>query len=79
MKADIRLELGSLGILSGEQKRALEAYIDSRIFTQRKQFDEYTVDTTNQYAALDLGDLRILAEEFKVLVLEDSVLLADRC
>ena len=79
MKADIRLELGSLGILSGEQKRALEAYIDPRSFTQRKQFDEYTVDTTNQYASLDLGDLRILAEEFKVLVLEDSVLIADRC
>jgi hypothetical protein len=77
MKEDIRLELGALGILSGEQKRALECYIDSRIFDQRKTFDEYTLNSTNTYSALDLDDLRILAENFKVRVLEDSVLLAD--
>jgi hypothetical protein len=73
----IRLELGSLGIISGEQKRALECFVDVRIFDQRKSFDEFTINTTNIQAAIGLKELMILAEVFIVRVLEDSVLLSD--
>ncbi len=75
MKA--RLELGVLGIISGEQRRALECYIDARAFRQRKSFDEYYVDLTNVELELDLRDLMILAERFKVIVLEDAIIIAN--
>lgn len=72
-----RLELGSLGIISGEQRKALECYIDARSFRKRKSFDEYYVDLTNVELELDLRDLMILAERFKVVVLEDAIIIAD--
>ena len=72
-----RLELGSLGIISGEQKRALECYVDARAFRQRKTFDEYYVDFTNFERVIDLRDLMILAERFKIIVLEDAVIVTD--
>ena len=72
-----RLELGTLGIISGEQKRALECYVDVRAFRQRKTFDEYYVDLTNFERVLDLRDLMILAERFKIIVLEDAVIVTD--
>ena len=73
----VRLELGSLGIISGEQRRALECYIDARAFRQRKSFDEYYIDLTNVELGLDLRDLMILAERFKVIVLKDAIIIAD--
>lgn len=78
MKA--RLELGALGIISGEQRKALECYIDARAFRQRKSFDEYYIDLTNVELELelDLMDLMILAERFKVIVLEDAIIIADK-
>ena len=72
-----RLELGRLGIISGEQKRALECYVDARAFRQRKTFDEYYVDLTNFERVIDLRDLMILAERFKIIVLEDAVIVTD--
>ncbi|MCP4395562.1 MAG: hypothetical protein GY804_15040 [Alphaproteobacteria bacterium] len=72
-----RLELGSLGIISSEQKRALECYVDARAFRQRKTFDEYYVDLTSFERVIDLRDLMILAERFKIIVLEDAVIVTD--
>jgi len=72
-----RLELGCLGIISGEQRRSLECYVDARAFRQRKTHDEYYVDLTNFECNLDLRDLMILAERFKIIVLEDAVIVTD--
>ena len=72
-----RLELGGLGIISGKQRRSLECYVDARAFRQRKTFDEYYVDLSNFERELGLGDLMILAEHFKIIVLEDSVIVSD--
>lgn len=47
------LELGSLGIISGEQKQALECYVDTRVFSQCKSYDEYYVDLINFECVLD--------------------------
>ena len=74
---EVRLELGCLGIISGEQRRSLECYVDARAFRQRKTYDEYYVDLTNFECNLDLRDLMILAERFKIKVLEDSVMVTD--
>lgn len=71
-----RLELGNLGIISGEKKRALECYVDPRAFRQRKSYDEYYVDLTNFECVLDLRDLMILAEDFEITVTEDSVVVS---
>ena len=75
-----RLELGSIGIIQGDEKRALEDYVDPRYFSQRKSYDEYYIDTTNVRLnrVLDLNDLMILAERFKVTVLEDCVIISDK-
>lgn len=72
----VRLELGNLGIISGEQKRALECYVDARAFSQRKSYDEYYVDLINFECVLDLRDLMILAESFEIIVTEDSVIIS---
>ena len=74
---NLRIELGSLGIIEGNKKRFLENYIDERLFRQRKSFDEYYIDVTSINLNIDLGLLMILAEQFKVIVLEDCVILSD--
>ena len=75
---NLRLELGTLGIIEGDKKRFLESYIDSRLFRQRKTYDEYCIDVTAVEVNMDLGLLMILAEQFKVLVLDDCVILSDK-
>jgi|TARA_R110000850_G_scaffold203712_1_gene330037 hypothetical protein len=75
---NLRLELGTLGIIEGDKKRFLESYIDSRLFRQRKTYDEYYIDVTAVEVNMDLGLLMILAEQFKVLVLDDCVILSDK-
>jgi hypothetical protein len=74
----LRIEVGSLGIIEGDKKRFLETYIDSRLFRQRKTYDEYYIDVTAVEVIMDLGLLMILAEQFKVMVLEDCVILSDK-
>ena len=74
----INLDLSCLGIISGEQKRALECFIDPRLFAQRKNYDEYILVSKDTSVNIDLRDLTILAEDFKVQVLKDSVKLTDR-
>jgi len=58
----------NLGIITGEQKRALEQYIDSRFFSQRKSYDEYYVDIDVVQIEITVNDLLILAENFKITV-----------
>ena len=71
----IRLELGALGIIEGDKKRFLEEYVDERCFKQRKSYDEYYVISTNMEVNLDLSLLMIIAEQFKVVVCDDGVIL----
>ena len=68
------LELGTLSILSGDEKRALECYVDARLFRQRKQFDEWLV-SGQVTVDIDLNDLMILADHFIVEVCSDGVAL----
>jgi len=64
-----------LGIIEGQKKRVLERYIDKREFRQRKSYDEYYIDLLRTKLDLDLNDLFILAEEFRVAVNNNSVTL----
>ena len=64
-----------VGLLTGEQKRALECYVDARCFRQRKSYDEYYVDTDPVAISLRLQDLYVLAEEFTIEVGPDAVYL----
>lgn len=73
----MRIELGSLGIIEGWQKKALECYVDSRLFEQRRDFDEYTVSATNVDANVDLKDLMLLAESFSIKVGTDEIYISD--
>jgi|18_taG_2_1085343.scaffolds.fasta_scaffold03138_3 hypothetical protein len=69
---DVHIELG---IIEGQKKRVLERYIDKREFRQRKSYDEYYIDLLRTKLDLDLNDLFILAEEFRVAVNNNSVTL----
>ncbi len=69
---DVHIELG---IIEGQKKRVLERYIDEREFRQRKSYDEYYIDLLKTKLDLDLNDLFILAEEFRVAVNNNSVTL----
>ena len=71
-KAETYLELGSLGIIDGNDKRALESYVHPFHFRQRKSYDEYYIDITSVESALSFNDLTILAENFTVRVLENG-------
>lgn len=69
-----RIDLDMLSIMSGDEKRALENYVDCRLFRQRKSYDEYTIG--NQYVYLedlDVVDLMIIAENFKVTVYPNAI------
>ena len=64
----IDLHLGRLGIIEGDAKRLLEPYVDGRLFSQRKNYDEYTIDTDSVKIRMDIKDLFILSEKFIVNV-----------
>ncbi len=67
-----------LGIFEGDKKRALEDYVDSRAFRQRKSYDEYYCDWREVELNLDIRDLMILAENFIVTVgINDITLTVD--
>ena len=68
----------NIGIIEGDDKRALENYVDVRYFRQRKSYDEYYIDVTDIDLKLDVNDLRILADNFKIQVLSDYVELSSR-
>ena len=64
----VDLKLGRLGIINGNAKRQLEVYVDSRLFSQRKDYDEYQVDTDEVKIRMDIKDLFILSDKFNVRV-----------
>lgn len=64
----VDLKLGRLGIINGNAKRQLEVYVDSRLFSQRKDYDEYQVDTDEVKIRMDIKDLFILSDKFDVRV-----------
>jgi len=68
----------SMGIISGDDKRTLEEYIDSSNFKQRKSYDEYYVVNKTLDLNLDLRLLMILAESFDIEVHSDQVSIIDR-
>jgi hypothetical protein len=69
----VELRLSQLGILEGRQKRVLECYVHPALFRQRKHYDEYFVDVSFLPVNIDIKDLMILAEVFKVEVGADCV------
>ena len=71
----IKLDLSAIGIIEGDDKRALENYVDVRCFDQRKNYDEYYINTDNHELIIDIKDLMILAENFIVKVGSDAVYL----
>lgn len=75
MKTLVDLEFS---IIDGDTMRFLENYLDTRIFEQRKSFDEYYVMTNQVEMELDLGILMILSEGVHVEVYNDSVTLRNK-
>lgn len=74
----VDLKLHSLGIISGDSKRQLEVYVDSRLFSQRKSYDEYYVDVDEVKIRMDIKDLFILSDKFEVRVGDGWVELEER-
>lgn len=64
----VNLHLHRLDLIDGDTKRQLEVYVDSRLFSQRKDYDEYTVDIDEVKVKLDIKDLFILSDKFDVRV-----------
>ena len=62
-----------VGIITGDEKRALEVYVDERAFRQRKSYDEYYCDWKEVELELTLNDCFILSNTFHILVEIDSV------
>ena len=72
-----KVDLYALGIIDLEQKRALECYVDERLFRQRKSFSEYYIDVRSVDVVIDIRDLMILSEQFDITISCDSVILRD--
>ena len=64
----VDLQLHRLGIIEGDAKRQLEVYVDSRLFSQRKDYDEYTTEVNEVKIRMDIKDLFILSNSFDVRV-----------
>ncbi len=73
-----RFELGSIGIIAGDNKRILENYTGNNIFRQRKSYDEYYVDVTNCEVEIELDDLMRLSRTFIIAVWVDALILTER-
>lgn len=78
MSNNVLMKFDELGIISGDQKRHLEDYLDARFFSQRKEFDEYYIDIQEvDFENINIQDLMYLAEKFKVKVTESLIILND--
>ena len=73
----VDLHLHRLGLIDGDAKRQLEVYVDSRLFSQRKDYDEYQVDVDEVKIRMDIKDLFILSSNFDVRVGDGWVELED--
>ena len=70
-----KIATDQLTIIDSDEKGVLECYIDARLITQRKQFDEYYVDSDKRELELDIRDLSILSEAFIVQVSGNEIIL----
>ena len=70
-----KIATDQLTIIDSDEKGVLECYIDARLITQRKQFDEYYVDSDKREFELDIRDLSILSEAFIVQVSGNEIIL----
>lgn len=73
----IKLELSSLGIISGNNKRVLETYTGGHIFDQRKTYDEYSINVSSCDVEVDLNELMNLSGVFSIVLLPNCVLLGN--
>lgn len=72
----IRFELGTLGIVEGDEKRILEAFIGEESFTRRKNYDEFYCRVTTKEVDVDIKDLMWISEHFRVLVVSDAIIIS---
>ena len=63
------------GIISGEQKRDLERYLDESLFVRRKDYDEFTCSESVVKLPIGVKGLMRLASSFKVAVLNNCAVL----
>ena len=71
----VDIHLGRLGIIEGDAKRLLEPYVDGRLFSQRKTYDEYYFDEATVELTIDvIGSLNQLG--FKVSINWQEVILS---
>jgi len=66
-----------IGLISGEQKRIIEPYLDARFFRQRKTYDEYYVDIDVIEGNFSIRDLMILAEGFDIEVKSNRIIISE--
>ena len=62
-----------LGIITGEQKRSLERYVDPSLFKQRKNYDEYYVDPFYKEFQYELADLMVISKMFNVTISSNEI------
>ena len=74
-----KIHFEKLGIISGNSKRFLESYVDMRLFSQRKSYDEWVVDYDEIELDLDLKDLFILSDRFEIRIVRDGIEIEERC
>ena len=75
MKCIVKFDMG---IVEGNIVRFLENYFDSRIFEQRKSYNEYHITTDEVEVEMSLEILTILSEQVKVVVEHNYVLLGEK-
>ncbi len=64
----VKVNIDGLGIITGEQKSLLEAFVKNLLFKQRKQYDEYYLKSGQGPATMSIEDVLKLAQEFTVLI-----------
>jgi hypothetical protein len=67
------IDLSGVGIIGGWSKRVLEAILPFITFKQRKCHHEYDITKTEHIVELNLVDLMILSNDFKVEISQDIV------
>jgi hypothetical protein len=68
-----KLEVGGMGIVTGDEMRLLESIVPGCDFKQRKSYDEYYVISDTITLDLELWQLMVLGELFTVTVHADSI------
>ena len=77
-RMSVSINVDGLGIIGGDAKRFLEQYIDMRSFEQRKSYDEYYVNASNDKYMLNIDDLSEMSSYFSVSVDHSGVVLESK-